>query len=156
MLARGTAMPLLPMPADKAVLDQLTTDLYAAFGNRDGNVPDLDGLHRLFLPACVISKAVGPMTEIQGLQEFIEQRRPLLSGGRLADFAEWETGEHTWACGNVAGRCSLYAKSGVLDDVAFSTRGIKNLQFVRWNGEWRISALAWDDERPDLHIPDSL
>ena len=149
-------MSPLPTPADKAALDQLTTHLYAAFGNRDGKVPDLDRLHGLFLPACVISKVVAPTTEIQGLSEFIEQRRPLLSGGRLLDFAEWEIGEHTWACGNVAGRCSLYAKSGVLDGVAFSTRGIKNLQFVRWNGEWRISALAWDDERPDLRIPDSV
>ena len=149
-------MSLLPTPADKAALDQVTADLYDTFGNKNGKAPDLDRLHGLFLPACVISKVVGPTAEIQGLHEFIEQRRPLLSGGRLVDFAEWETGEHTWACGNVAGRCSLYAKSGVLDGVAFSTRGIKNLQFVRWNGGWRISALAWDDERVDLTIPASL
>jgi len=149
-------MSLLPTFADKAALDQLTTDLYATFGNKGGKAPDLDRLHGLFMPTCVISKVVGSTAEIQGLREFVEQRRPLLTGGRLVDFAERETGERTWACGNVAGRCSLYEKSGVLDGVAFSTRGIKNLQFVRWNGEWRISALAWDDERPDLRIPDSV
>ncbi|GAB3349651.1 hypothetical protein [Lysobacter tyrosinilyticus] len=149
-------MPLHPSPTDKAALDRLTTDLYGAFANNAGHAPDLDRLHQLFLPTCTISKVVGSVTEIQGLQAFIDQRRPLLTEGHLVDFAEWETDERTWACGNVAGRCSLYAKSGVLDGIAFSTRGIKNLQFVRWNGEWRISAVAWDDERNGLQLPDAL
>jgi hypothetical protein len=35
-----------------------------------------------------------------------------------------------------------------------ATRVIKNLQFVRLDGRWWISALAWDDERPGLAIPD--
>jgi hypothetical protein len=60
-------MPLLPTPADKAALDQLTASLYAAFGNSNGSPPDLDRLHGLFLPACVVSKVVGPLAEIQGL-----------------------------------------------------------------------------------------
>jgi hypothetical protein len=42
----------------------------------------------------------------------------------------------------------------MLDGVAFAKRGIKNLQFVRLDGRWWISALAWDDERPGLVIPD--
>jgi len=147
---------MIPNPADKDALDTLTAALYGAFGNRDRRAPDLDRLHRILLPDCVIAKVVGNVTEVQGLHAFIEQRRPPLTEGRLVDFAEWETGEHTWACGNVAGRCSLYAKSGVLDSVAFATRGIKNLQFVRIEGRWWISALAWDDERDGLTIPSSL
>ena len=91
---------------------------------------------------------------VQDLETFIAQRRPLLTGGGLTGFIEKETAAETWACGNVAGRCSVYEKSGVLDGVAFATRGIKNLQFVRLDGRWWISALAWDDERPGLAIPD--
>lgn len=60
------------------------------------------------------------------------------------------------ACGNIAGRCSLYEKSGVLDGTPFSTRGIKDIQFVRIEGRWWISALAWDDQREGLTIPNDF
>jgi len=139
---------------DQAALDTLSTRLYAALGNADGAVPDLDGLRDMFLPGCIITKAVDPGAQVQDLEAFIAHRRPLLTGGRLTGFTEQETAAETWACGNIAGRCSVYEKSGVLDGVVFATRGIKNLQFVRLDGRWWISALAWDDERPGLVIPD--
>ena len=41
----------------------------------------------------------------------------------------------------------------MLDGVAFSARGVKTLQFVRTADGWRISAVAWEDERPGLPIP---
>jgi hypothetical protein len=145
-----------PSHDDKAALDSLVARMYAAFRNEGGAIPDLDGLRDVFLPDCIIAKMVEPAVQVQGLHEFIEQRRPLLTGGRLIEFAEWETAERTWACGNIAGRWSLYAKSGVLDGVGFSTRGIKNMQFVKLDGVWRISAIAWDDERADLTIPEGL
>jgi hypothetical protein len=139
---------------DQTALDALSARLYAAFGNANGAVPDLDGLRDVFLPGCVIAKAVEPDAQVQDLEAFIAQRRPLLTDGRLTGFTEKETAAQTWACGNIAGRCSVYEKSGMLDGVAFAKRGIKNLQFVRLDGRWWISALAWDDERPGLVIPD--
>jgi hypothetical protein len=33
---------------------------------------------------------------------------------------------------------------------------MKSLQLVRTAATWRISALAWDDERPGLRVPDPL
>jgi len=143
-----------PGVEDQAALDALAARLYAAFGNADGAIPDLDGLRDVFLPASVICKAVEPAAQVQDLEAFIAQRRALLTGGPLTGFTEKETAADTWTFGNVAGRCSTYEKSGVLDGVAFATRGVKNLQFVRLDGRWWISALAWDDERPGLSIPD--
>jgi hypothetical protein len=93
---------------------------------------------------------------VQSLDEFIEQRRPLLTQGRLVDFAERETDSRTWIAGNIAGRESLYEKSGVLDGIAFRTRGAKQMQFVRLDGRWWISALAWDDAREGFEPPSSL
>jgi hypothetical protein len=145
-----------PSPDDKTALDVLAARMYAAFRNENGAVPDLDILRDVFLPDCVIAKMVEPAVQVQGLDDFIEQRRPLLRDGRLVGFSEWETDERTWICGNIASRCSLYAKSGVLDGVRFDTRGIKNMQFVKLEGQWRISALAWDDERDGLAIPPAL
>jgi hypothetical protein len=121
--------------------------MYAAFDNRDGRVPDLDSLRELFLPQCTICKAIPGQEQVQTLDEFIDQRHPLLTEGRLIDFSERETDSRTSIFGNVASRESLYEKSGVLDGIAFRTRGAKQMQFVRLDGRWWISALAWDDAR---------
>jgi hypothetical protein len=142
--------------ADKTVIDALVARMYAAFDNRAGRVPDLDGLREVFLPPCVICKAIPGQEQVQSLDEFIEQRIPLLTHGRLVDFSERETDSRTWIAGNIASRESLYEKSGVLDGIAFRTRGAKQMQFVRIDGRWWISALAWDDAREGFDPPASL
>jgi hypothetical protein len=108
------------------------------------------------LPGCTICRAIPGQEQVQSLDEFIEQRRPLLTGGRLLDFSEWETDSRTWITGNIAGRESLYEKSGLLDGIAFHARGAKQMQFVRLDGRWWIGALAWDDAREGFEPPVSL
>ena len=142
--------------ADSEAIDALAARMYAAFDNRDGSVPDLDGLREVFLPQCTICKTIPGQEQVQSLDEFIEQRRPLLTRGRLVDFSEWETDSRTSIFGNVASRESLYQKSGVLDGTPFRTRGAKQIQFVRLDGRWWISALAWDDAREGFEPPASL
>lgn len=141
--------------ADHAAIDALAARMYAAFDNRGGRVPDLDGLREVFVPACVICKAIPGQTQVQSLGEFIDQRRPLLSG-RLVDFSEREIDARTQVDGNVAARRSLYEKSGVLDGTPFHARGAKQMQFVKFDGRWWISALAWDDGREGFEPPASL
>ena len=48
---------------------------------------------------------------------------------------------------------SAYAKSGVSKGEPFQARGMISTQFVRTPAGWRISAMAWDDERPGLTLP---
>lgn len=144
------------MNRDTEAIDTLATRMYAAFCNRDGRTPDLDGLREVFLPRCTICKAIPGQEQVQSLDEFIEQRRPLLTQGRLVDFAEWETDSRTSIFGNVASRESLYEKSGLLDGTTFRTRGAKQMQFVRLDGRWWIGALAWDDAREGFEPPASL
>jgi len=38
--------------------------------------------------------------------------------------------------------------------VPFGARGMISTQFVMTPAGWKISAMAWDDERPGLTIPD--
>jgi hypothetical protein len=47
------------------------------------------------------------------------------------------------------------AIDGVMD-AFFRARGMKTTQLVRTPGSWRISALAWDDERDGLQPPERL
>jgi hypothetical protein len=41
----------------------------------------------------------------------------------------------------------------VLHGERFDTRGMNTIQFVRKDGDWKMSALAWDDERNGVEIP---
>ena len=146
----------MTIKSNSTAIDALAGRVYAAFDNREGRVPNLDDLREVFLPACTICKTIPGQEQVQTLDEFIEQRRPLLAQGRLVDFSERETDSRTWITGNVAGRESLYEKSGVLDGTPFHARGAKQMQFVRIDGRWWISALAWDDAREGFDPPVSL
>lgn len=139
-----------------AEITRITDALYAAFRNRGGATPAVDALHALFLPDARIVKAVSTAPETMSARDFVETRRAILGGGSLVDFDEWELDQRTDVCGHVAARWSLYRKVGVKDGVAFDTRGLKSLQFVRVDGDWKIAALAWDDAREGLALGDRL
>src|SRR5205823_14835512 len=57
--------------------------------------------------------------------------------------------------GNVAHRFSRYRKEGRRDGADFTGRGMISTQFVRTPAGWRISVMAWDDERPGLILPET-
>ncbi len=78
----------------------------------------------------------------------------LVRTGELTRFREWELSETTVGFGNVAHRFSAYAKSGTMKGVPFEVRGMISTQFVLTPAGWKISAMAWDDERPGLCIPE--
>lgn len=87
-------------------------------------------------------------------EQCIESREKLLNEGLLVDFKEEELFERTEIFGNIAHRFSLYRKSGILSGGAFETKGMKTIQFIKTSNGWKISSLAWDDERDGLTIPD--
>ncbi len=62
--------------------------------------------------------------------------------------------ETTELFGNVAHRFSPYGKRGVTDRGPIEVRGAISTQFVRTADGWRISSMAWDDERPGLELPE--
>jgi hypothetical protein len=140
------------MDADaKAEIDRLADSFFALFSNRD-DAPDLARIFDLFVPNGLIAKCTNSDPEISTLEEFIAPRQELLTNGTLTDFAESETSERTQIFGNIAQRLSTYQKSGCLNGVPFSTRGVKTFQFVRTRTAWRILSVTWDDEREGLAI----
>jgi len=143
------------MSDDERAIDLLVSRFFAAFANRHGRA-DVASARHLLLAGAVIVKNVGSSPEIYDVDSFLVPREALLSNGSLLDFEEEETASRTDIHGNVAQRLSLYRKSGVLSGQRFETRGVKTFQFVRTPAGWRISAVAWDDEREGLSLPDRL
>lgn len=134
-------------------LDALMRAFLAAVSFEPGARPDYERIRALFIAPGLLIKNTAGTPEISGLEAFIEPRRALVDSGRLTRFLEAEVSQRTQVFGQVAQRMSVYTKDGVSDGAAFSARGVIFTQFISTPDGWRISSMAWDDERPGLAIP---
>jgi hypothetical protein len=140
------------LAADQEAIAGIVRRFFAAFASGPDSAARLDGLRALFLAEAVIVRTCGGEPAVYGVDSFIAPRQALLSGGTLVDFCEWELRGRTEIFGDIAQHFGSYAKAGVQDGTPFNARGMKSLQFVRTAAGWRISAVAWDDERDGLEI----
>ena len=133
-------------------LAALTAAFFAAVSFAPGERPAYDAIRDLFIEQALLIKNVGA-AEIATVDEFIAPRRALFDSGALTEFDERELDHTTQVFGNVAHRMSTYAKRGVQAGAGFQARGMISTQFVLTPAGWRMSAMAWDDERPGLTLP---
>ena len=151
----GLKTPSAPsIDRDKHCIDALTAEFFQLFSPMPGATVSLQRIHDLFIPQGIIVRTCGPNTEVFSISEFIAPRELLLNDGSLVDLCEREEWETTQIFGNVAHRFLVYRKTGALHGERFNTRGMQTIQFVRKDGEWKMSAIAWDDERNGVVIPD--
>jgi hypothetical protein len=151
----GLKAPFAPsIDTDKQCIDALTTELFRIFSPPPGATVSLQRIHDLFIPQGIIVRTCGPNAEVFSIPEFIAPRELMLNDGTLVDLCEREEWETTEIFGNVAQRFLAYRKTGALRGERFDTRGMQTIQFVRKDGEWKMSAMAWDDERTGLVIPE--
>lgn len=128
-------------------LERLMTAFFRAVSFEPGETPAYGSIGALFIEAGLLVRG-GPTQEVWSVRGFTESREAALRAGRQERFLETERSAATQVFGNVAQRFSAYAKSGVLDGAPFEARGMISTQFIRTPDGWRISAMAWDDERP--------
>ena len=145
-----------PLSAVKRELDELMAGFFRAVSFEAGQAPSYPALHALFIEAGLLIKNSGENPEICNLRQFIEPRQAAFDAAQLTRFCEVELFETSEIFGNVAQRFSAYAKSGVLNGAAFVARGMISTQFVRTAAGWKMSAMAWDDERAGLPVPERV
>jgi hypothetical protein len=141
---------------DLEAIDRVIGEFMGLFCNKNGAKPQLALIHDLFIKDGLIIKNCGPVPEVFNLDPFIRPRELILNDGTLAEFEEAEVQARTLIFGNIAQRIAIYRKSGILSGQPFQARGIKTTQLVRTPDGWRISALAWDDEREGFAVPEAL
>ena len=140
------------MAADHEAIASIVRTFFAAFTSGPECAARLDALRAVFISEAVIVRTGGGEPAVYGFDSFIAPRQALLSGGTLIDFSEWELRGRTEVFGDIAHHFGSYAKAGVQDGIPFAARGMKTLQLVRTSAGWRISAVAWDDERDGVEI----
>ena len=152
-IRRATTRPA--NPAETQVFARLIDEFFQSVSFRAGERPNYRHIDELFVPGGMLIKNTGEVPEISSVPEFIASRQKLVDAGQLTAFRETERAEITEWFGNIAHRLSAYDKQGTLNGQRFEARGVISTQFIRTPSGWRISSMAWDDERAGLAIPDS-
>ena len=142
--------------SDHDEIESLLAAFLAAVTFPPGGTPDYGRIRELFVPGGMLIRNSGPEPEITSVEEFIAPRQASVDAGELTDFEETEITAVTELFGNVAHRFSSYAKRGTIHGAGFEARGMIATQFVRTPAGWRMSAMAWDDEREGLAVPDAF
>jgi len=142
------------MPSDDATAASVSTELgalieqfFAAVSFPDGARPDYAKLHDLFISDGKLINTAPQPADIAGVEAFIQSRQRMVDAGELTSFHEAELDGRSDAFGNVAHRLSNYEKRGTRNGLEFSASGVISTQFVNTPSGWRISSMAWDDER---------
>lgn len=138
----------------RADLKALTDEFFRAVSFEKGQRPAYAGIRELFIEGGRLIKSSSELPEISSVDEFIASRQRMFDSGALTSFEEVETAETTEVFGNIAHRFSTYQKRGTMHEEAIEGAGIISTQFIRTASGWRMSSMAWDDERPGLVIPD--
>jgi hypothetical protein len=140
----------------KHELDALAAAFFKAVSFEPGAAPPYQNIHSLFITAGLLIKNTASKPEISTVAEFIAPRQALVDSGALTRFKEWELSETTHIFGNIAHRYSAYGKAGTQNGKDFEARGVISTQFIKTPEGWKMSAMAWDDERPGLSLPAEL
>jgi hypothetical protein len=128
-------------------LERLIREFFDAVSFEAGGRPSYDTIRALFIPAGLLIRNTGGAPEVTTVDEFIAPRAELFASGALTSFYEGELSAVTERFGTVAHRFSAYEKRGVQNGAEFEARGAISTQFVLTPDGWRMSAMAWDDER---------
>jgi hypothetical protein len=133
--------------SDEDEIAALTGAFLAAVSFEAGGRPAYERIRELFIPEGLLIRNSGDAPEVSSVDEFIAPRLRTVESGELSEFYEGELDHVTERFGAVAHRRSSYEKRGVANGEAFAARGVIFTQFVRTPAGWRMSAMAWDDER---------
>lgn len=140
--------------AAQRAIDALTAAFFKAVSFEQGGKPSYQDLRAIFIERGLLIKNVSGAPEVATVDEFIAPRQRMVDTGEMLRFEEVETAHITEIFGNVAQRFSTYRKRGLIGGAEVVGQGVISIQFVLSGGEWKMSAMAWDDERPGLSIPD--
>jgi hypothetical protein len=134
-------------------LGALIDAFFQAVSFESGQRPAYARIRDLFMDGGKLIKNNSEFPEVSSVDGFVAARQRLVDSGALTSFEEVETAEITEVFGNIAHRFSTYKKRGSMHGEAIEATGVISTQFIRTPGGWKMSSMAWDDERRGLTIP---
>jgi hypothetical protein len=127
---------------------------FAAVSFQPGARPAYDRLVELFVPGGTLVDNTPESIEVCTVPDFVRPREDMVRRGALTAFHEAEEAYATVVVGRLAHRSSVYRKRAVRDGTVLEARGWISTQLLLSPAGWRISSMAWEDERPGVTLPD--
>lgn len=131
---------------DQIDIQALTDRFFGVFTNTSGRKALVRDLPEIFIPQGTIVNNTTGSPQIYDLNSFILPREKMLTDGTLTNFRERELHHETTIHGNIAQRICKYEKAGELHGKHFEATGWKSIQFIKVEGEWKMSSVIWWDE----------
>jgi hypothetical protein len=138
---------------DTIEIDDLAKDFYKAISFRNEQAPEQDPLDILFYGDGVIvnNSFLHPLGFTA--ESFISSLGSEIAEGNMSQFVIHELTNKTTLLGKLAQRVSIYEYNLGEETAGRLPRGINFMQFIRVDGNWRITSVAWCDENEDNIIP---
>jgi len=140
--------------SERDSIQALIDELYALISGPGEKPRDWARQRQLFMPGTrmIRTRIDGqgqPQPEILQLEDYGENYEQLM-GGR--DFHEIEIRNTIQIFGRVAQVFSVYEAFSDAEHQQRLKRGVNVIQLYRFDAGWKITAMAWDDERPGLRV----
>ena len=134
-------------------IDDLARDFYKAISFRNEQPPEQDPVDILFFGDGVIvnNSFLHPMGFT--VESFVSSLGSEIAEGNMSQFVIHEFKSKTTILGKLAQRISIYEYNLGEETAGRLPRGINFMQFIRVDGNWRITSVAWCDENEDNIIP---
>ena len=138
---------------DTIEIDDLARDFYKAISFRNEQAPEQDPVDILFFGDGVIVNNSFLHPRGFTVESFVTSLESEIAEGNISQFIIHELKGKTEVFGKLAQRISVYEYNLGEETSGRLPRGVNYMQFVRIEGNWRITSVAWCDENEDNIIP---
>lgn len=142
--------------SEQAAIQLVVDALYMLISGPGSQPRDWAAQRALFMPQAHMVRTVldaegQPRPEVIALADYAANYEAKMAG---RDFYEVGLRCRIEQFGNIAHAFSSYVAYADLGRRQQLKRGINSIQLYRVDGQWKVAAMVWDDERPGLAIPD--
>lgn len=134
-------------------IDQTIKLLYSSICFEKGELPNVDGLRKLFMGDGMLINNNGEQPLVFSVDTFISAFETQIQSGAVWQLNEMEIQGVTEEFGKIAHRFSTYALF-LNDQREPVSNGINSIQLIKDNGFWKVSCMTWNDQTTSLPIPE--
>lgn len=127
-------------------LNQLTAALFKAISFKAGSEPNIDEIRRLFIEGGLLIDCNEETPQALKVDQFNTHFHSLFQQQRLTSLYEIEVHHKTKIYDHIAHRYSFYEARSTPKSDPFAV-GINTLQFVKVRNDWKITSMAWNDDK---------
>ncbi len=126
-------------------LNQKVDALFKAISFKEGNEPNISQIKELFIEGGLLINCNEATPQVFPVDEFIEHFIGLFQKKQFTSLYEIEVHHKTKIYDHIAHRFSFYEARISASTKPFAV-GINTLQFIKIDGDWKISSMAWNDD----------